>query len=514
MVQLAENAVELRQIKKYFGSIKANDGVNLSVRAGEIHAILGENGSGKSTLMNVLSGLYMPDAGEIRIDGHQVIFHSPGEAAEAGIGMVHQHFKLADALKAWENIAAGAGSGVCLNRKKAIREILNMCKKYGLLIDPEQKVAAMTIGEKQTVEILKVLYKGARILILDEPTAVLTVQESERLFAVLREMKADGCTIILITHKLREVLAVSDRVTVLRKGIQIETLESSKTTPEQLSVLMVGRGVDGSALYTDVSAAEKEAVLKIKDLAVGERKKGLRLHVEDLEIFDHEIFGVAGIAGSGQKELCDAITGLLPFSGSIRFKGRELAGMDAGNMQRKGIRIAYVPEDRLGMGLAGSMSIIDNVGLRTYRESRGLLVDRKKMRQKTERLLEDYQVNARDPGQRVGQLSGGNIQKVLLGRELGTEADLLIAAYPARGLDIASSRFVYEKLNEEKRKGRAVLLVSEDLDDLLSICDRIAVMHGGEILDILVPKQTDKEKIGLLMMGKKKKTGENMHVQD
>lgn len=506
---MEQPVVELRQIKKHFGTVKANDGVDLSVFAGEIHAILGENGSGKSTLMNILSGLYAPDAGEIRMDGHPVSIRSPKDAMDKGIGMIHQHFKLVEALSAWENIVGGMQGQLFLHRKDVVRRIGELCRKYHLQMDPEKKVYAMTIGEKQTVEIVKALYRKARIMILDEPTAVLTAQEAGRLFEILREMRANGCAVIIITHKLQEVMDISDRVTVLRRGVSVCSMPTADSTPEQLAELMVGRAIDISIPYVEIQE-KKEPVLSIRDLRITDKATHTdRLNISALDICSYEILGVAGVADSGQKELCEAISGIQKATGSVQLKGTELIGLDPKAMRKKNIQIGFVPEDRLGMGLANGLSISENVVLRTYRSGKGLFLDRKEELRQANDLVERYNISTSSVQQAIQSLSGGNIQKVLLGREINRNTDFLMVAYPVRGLDIGASDFIYERLNEEKKKGVAVLMIGEDLDVLLGICDRIAVLHSGRLMDVVDAKATTKEQLGLLMMGQ-----EVRHVED
>lgn len=496
-------AVELKEIRKYFGTVKANDGVDLVAKRGEILAVLGENGSGKSTLMNILSGLYSPDGGEIRIDGKQVLMTSPKDALQKGVGMIHQHFKLAEALTAWENIVGGLKNGLFLRKKTIISRINDLCGKYHLSVDPEKKIYDMSIGEKQTVEIVKALYRGASIMILDEPTAVLTAQETRKLFDILREMRANGCAVIIITHKLQEVMDISDRVTVLRRGKSVASLLTKDARAGELAELMVGRAMDLSVPYEETEEARKVPVLEIKNLHTGAKGHAGRLDIPELTVRSCEIVGVAGIAGSGQKELCDAITGLYPAKGSIKLKGEELVGKTPRMMRNEGIQIGYVPEDRLGMGLASGRSISANAVLRSYQENKGLLLDKKAEKEKADKLIKDYQVSTTGSGAEIQTLSGGNIQKVLLGREIDRGADFFIAAYPVRGLDIGASDFIYEKLNEEKKKGVAILFIGEDLDVLLAICDRIAVLHDGRLMAVVDAKKTTKEKLGLLMMGEK-----------
>ena len=493
--------VELKKIEKHFGPVKANDGVDLTIRAGEIHAILGENGSGKSTLMNILSGLYAPDGGKICLHGETVSIRSPKDAMDKGIGMIHQHFKLVDTLPAWENIVGGIRGRTFLRKKTVIAEIRALCEKYKLQLDPEKYIRQMTIGEKQTVEIVKALYRKAEVMILDEPTAVLTTQETERLFNILREMRANGCAVIIITHKLQEVMDISDRVTTLRKGVSVDTRLTSACTPELMAELMVGHAIDITVPYAAIPQEQKEPVLSIRDLKVSSRSKGERLNIRELDICSYEVMGIAGVADSGQKELCEAITGMQKATGSVKLKGTELLGMNPRSMLKKNIQIGFVPEDRLGMGLANGMDISDNVALRTYRDEKGLLLNKKEEARQAQELMENYSVSAAGVHQPIQMLSGGNIQKVLLGREIGRGAEFFIAAYPVRGLDIGASDFIYEKLNEEKKKGVAILFVGEDLDVMLGICDRIAVLHDGKLMGVVDAKSVTKEQLGLMMMG-------------
>ena len=497
------SVVELRKIQKRFGPVKANDGVDLVIRRGEIHAILGENGSGKSTLMTILSGLYLPDGGEILADGVPITIRSPKDAMERGIGMIHQHFKLVEALSAWENIVGGMRHGLFLSQKKIIAQISALCAKFQLQLHPEKKVQCMTIGEKQTLEIVKVLYRGAEIMILDEPTAVLTTQEAEKLFDILRVMKANGCAVIIITHKLHEVMNISDRVTVLRKGVSVASVATRETTPEQLAGLMVGREIDITLPYVSVPREKKDTVLAIRDLCVQEKGAGRKLNIPALEVNAYEILGVAGVADSGQSELCNAIAGLQKAGGSIRLNGRELIGMSPRAMRRQGVQFAFVPEDRLGTGLAEGLSVSDNVSLRSYHAEKGLFLDKKAELRRAEKLIGDYHVSASGATQMIQNLSGGNIQKVLLGREIDRSVNFIIAAYPVRGLDIGASDFIFNKLNEEKQKGAAILFVGEDLDALLGVCDRIEVLHGGELMGVVNAKTAAKSQLGLMMMGQK-----------
>lgn len=497
--------IELKNITKSFGSVIANNKINLQVKRGEIHALLGENGSGKSTLMNILSGIYTPDEGEVYIGGTKVKFRSPGDAIAAKIGMIHQHFKLVEVISAKENIAAGTRKELFVKNKKLKEEIADLGNKYGLLVDPDKKVYNMSISEKQTVEILKVLYRGADVLILDEPTAVLTPQETRALFKILKNMKECGCAIIIITHKLNEVMEVSDRVTVLSKGESVLTVDTSDIDEKKLTEKMVGKTISLDIERPLINEENKSVLLDIKNLTVVNKQGHKMLKDVSLNIKSSEIHGIAGVAGSGQKELCEAIAGISPVkSGKIFLDNTNITGMSPRIMKKKNIILGFIPEDRLGMGLVSGMDIIDNILLKFYQNMKGLFIDRKWGRKKASEIVEKYNVSTPGVDQMINKLSGGNIQKVLLAREIEQEAKLLITAYPVRGLDIGASYSIYDLLNEQKKKNVGILFVGEDLDVLLAICDRISVMYEGEIMADLDAASTTKEEIGLLMMGKRK----------
>lgn len=497
--------IRLSGVTKTFGPVVANNNISLDVRKGEIHALLGENGSGKSTLMSILSGIYQPDRGTIFLGERQRVFASPKDAIDAGIGMVHQHFKLVEVLSAKENIIAGQKGSFFIGGKELTRRISAIAEKYGLSIDPDKKIYNMSVSEKQTVEILKVLYRGADVLVLDEPTAVLTPQEIRVLFQILRNMKNEGCAVIIITHKLGEVMDISDRVTVLRKGESIQTVNTAETNIRALTEYMVGRPISLDLTCPKVDPAVKHTILEVKNLTV----RSAVDHIDVLKklsfsLSSGEILGVAGIAGSGQKALCEAITGLEKVaSGDIVFNGEPLVGVTPKDIIKKGISMSFVPEDRLGMGLIGGMDITDNVLLKSYQNMPGQFIDRKSGREKAEEIIKQYDINTTGPAQIVKKLSGGNIQKVLLGREIALCPQLLITAYPVRGLDIGASYNIYDMLNEQKQKGVGILFIGEDLDILLQLSDRIMVLHSGEVMDIVDPKTTTKEEIGMLMMGHK-----------
>lgn len=497
--------VELRDITKTFGSVAANRKVSLTVRRGEILALLGENGSGKSTLVNMLSGIYTPDSGSILIDGKERFFSSPEDAIESGIGMVHQHFKLIPVMTARENIAVGEKGGFFVDEKKITERIYQVEKRFGLVTNPDKKIYAMSVGEKQTVEILKVLYRGANVLILDEPTAVLTPQETERLFSILRKMREEDCAIVIITHKLNEVMAISDRVTVLRRGESVGTVNTAETTPRELTELMVGGPVDLSIRREAPgpgSGPGEAPMLAVEALTVIDEEDVRLLDSVSFELRGGEILGVAGIAGSGQKELCETIAGLQRAdSGSVRFLGDEVLGHSPRDIIRKGISMSFIPEDRLGMGLVAGMDITDNILLKSYNANKGPFVDRAGGRAHAERIVREYDISTPSVSHVVRKLSGGNIQKVLLGREIELGPRLLITAYPVRGLDIGASITIYDMLNAQKRNGVAILFIGEDLDVLMELSDRIMVMNNGRVTGIVDPRAVSKEDIGLLMMG-------------
>lgn len=492
-------AIECKKITKTFGQVVANDGIDLNVKYGEILALLGENGSGKTTLMNMLSGIYHPDSGQIFIGGREVKINSPVDAMNLGIGMIHQHFKLVEAFQAMDNIILGT-KGRKEKSKITSDKIKAISHTYGLEIEPEKYVCNMSVSEKQTVEILKVLYKGAEILILDEPTAVLTPQETEKLFQILRKMKEKGCAIIIITHKLQEVLSISDRVTILRKGKSIDTVETAGCDARKLTELMVGRPV---SLEIEHPKVEKcETILKVVDLTVVKADGSRAIDDISFDIRRGEILGVAGVAGSGQKELCETIAGLMhPKQGAILFNKENLLGKTPSEIIEKGVSMSFVPEDRLGMGLVASMGMTDNMLLKSYQKGRGPFINRKPARELADRLIKKLDIVTPGSEIPVRLLSGGNVQKVLLGREIESSPTVLITAYPVRGLDINSSYTVYDLLNEQKQKNVAVMYIGEDLDVLLELSDRIMVLCHGRITGIVEASKTTKEEIGMMMTG-------------
>ncbi len=491
-------AIELKQITKTFGSVVANNRIDLSVKQGEILALLGENGSGKTTLMNMLSGIYKPDSGSIFIDGQPVTINSPEDAIRLGVGMIHQHFKLVEALSATDNIILGSRNRGIFLQKSRSGKIKEISSRFGLEIDPEKFVYQMSVSEKQTVEIIKVLYRKADILILDEPTAVLTPQETRKLFEILRRMKQEGCAVIIITHKLNEVLEISDRVTILRKGESVATVTTAKTNAQELTELMVGRPVELSIDHPDTFFEEN--LLEIHHLTVG-NEDGVDM-VKDIS-FDlnrGEILGVAGVAGSGQKELCEALAGLLPVKkGAVLYKNENIIGKTPNEIIKMGISMSFIPEDRLGMGLAASMGIVDNMLLKSYHEGEGPFVSKKGARELAKRIVKQLDIVTPGIDTPVRRLSGGNVQKVLLGREIESQPNVLITAYAVRGLDINSSYTIYDALNEQKLKGVGVLFIGEDLDVMLELCDRILVLCHGRVTGIVKTGEATKEQLGLLM---------------
>jgi simple sugar transport system ATP-binding protein len=501
----------MRGITKRFGGVTANREARLTIQPGEILALLGENGSGKTTMMNMLSGLYYPDEGAIFVRGEAVSIRSPRDAFALGIGMVHQHFKLVETFTAAENILLGLPGerGRRYNLLQAVLDLQDISVQYGFDVDLRKKVYDMAVSEKQTVEILKVLYRGAEILILDEPTAVLTPQETEKLFAVLRTMRDHGKSVVIITHKLNEVMAISDRVTVLRRGAYVETLATRDATVGGLAEAMVGRAVTLDIRRSEVRNPKLR--LSVEGLSCRDGQGLSMLKNVSFEAYGGEILGIAGIAGSGQRELCEAIAGLQKVeAGKIGYfpedgetaagdGRRELVGLSPTAIQTLGVRLAFVPEDRLGMGLVGSMGMVGNMLLKTYSAGKSFFMDTKPSRKLAEEVREKLEVSTPDVSTPVQRLSGGNVQKVLLGREIASKPSVLLAAYPVRGLDIHSSYRIYELLSEQKEAGAAVLYVGEDLDVLLELCDRILILCGGEVSALADARRVTKEEVGLFM---------------
>jgi len=495
-------AVKMRNISKTFGTIRANVNVDLDIYRGEILALLGENGSGKTTLMNMLSGIYYPDSGTIYIDDREAVINTPREAFEYGIGMIHQHFKLVDVMTATENIVLGLHDGK-YDLKAAADRIREICGTYGFEVDPDQKIYDMSVSQKQTVEIVKVLYRGADILILDEPTAVLTPQETDKLFAVLRNMRDDGKAIVIITHKMHEVEDLSDRVAVLRKGEYVGDMMTKDTNAQEMTNMMVGRSV--SLNIERPEPVDPKPRIEVKDLTVRSEDGILKLDHVSFEARAGEILGVAGISGSGQKELLEAIAGLQKTeSGSISYidpdgKTMDITSMDPLKIAKLGVVLSFIPEDRLGMGLLGSMDIPANMMLRSYRQGGHLFTDTKKPKALAEKVVSELEVVTPGLSTPVRRLSGGNVQKVLVGREIALAPTVLLTAYAVRGLDINSSYMIYHLLNEQKERGVAVIYVGEDLDVLVELCDRILVLCGGRVSGVEDGRMTDKRKIGMMM---------------
>ena len=496
------HAIELKNITKRFGSNVANDSVDLYVDSGVIMSLLGENGSGKTTLMNMLAGIYFPDEGQIFVDGKEVSIRDPKDAYDNGIGMIHQHFKLIDIFTAAENVALGIDEGK-YDLKKVAEGVKEISDKYGFDIDPNKKIYEMSVSEKQTVEIIKVLYRGANILILDEPTAVLTPQETEKLFHIIKAMKEDGKAIILITHKLNEVMAVSDVVAVLRKGKHIKTVKTSETTAQELTEMMVGRAVSLNIKRTD--PVDPKPRLTVAELTCRDSEGVSKLDNVGFIAYGGEILGIAGIAGSGQKELLEAIAGLRHITnGSIIYtpEGKtpeELVGKSPIEIKEAGVALAFVPEDRLGMGLVGGMGMTENMMLRTWNKGKSFFVNRKEPQAVAEQVYEFLEVATPSIDYPVRKLSGGNVQKVLVGREIASSPSVLMSAYAVRGLDINTSYTIYNLMGEQKEKGVAVIFVGEDLDVLLALCDRILVLCDGKVSGVVDARTATKEEIGLLM---------------
>lgn len=499
-----EAAVRMCEITKTFGPTVANDKVCLDIFRGEILALLGENGSGKTTLMNMLSGIYYPDAGQVFVDGKEVSIRSPKDAFDLGIGMIHQHFKLVDVLTAAENIILGMPGKGRLDMKAVDEKIREICSLYGFDVDPKQKIYDMSVSQKQTVEIVKLLYRGADILILDEPTAVLTPQETDKLFAVLRNMRDDGKAIIIITHKLHEVEDLSDRVVTLRRGQYVGDVATKDTNAAEMTNMMVGKSV--SLNIDRPEPKDPTPRIAVEGLTVRDSDGILKLSDVSFTVNSGEILGIAGISGCGQKELLETIAGLQTAeSGSIIYfdpkTGAEiqLVGRSPMDICSMGVALSFVPEDRLGMGLVGNMDLTDNMMLRSFRCGKSVFTDRKTPRELAQRVVEELDVNTPGVTTPVRRLSGGNVQKVLVGREIASNPTVLMTAYAVRGLDINSSYTIYDLINRQKQQGVAVIFVGEDLDVLLELCDRILVLCGGKVSGVVPGREADKHEVGMLM---------------
>ena len=506
-------AVELKGITKTFGSIVANSDCSLTVEKGEILSVLGENGSGKTTLMNMLAGIYFPDAGQIFVNGEEVVIRSPKDAFKYNIGMIHQHFKLVDVFTATENIVLGMHDEEKFNLAEAEKKVRQITERYGFAVDLKKKIYEMSVSEKQTVEIIKVLYRGANILILDEPTAVLTPQETRRLFDVLRRMREDGKSIIIITHKLHEVLEISDRVVILRKGKNVGNVATKDATEQSLTEMMGGEKID---LHIERTAPkDPQERLRVEHLTV-RNKEGAHV-LEDVNFTTNggEILGIAGISGCGQKELLEAIAGLQASEkgSSIVYKPSDgqavnLVGKSPKAIRSLGIALSFVPEDRLGMGLVGNMDIVDNMMLRSYKRGHTAFLERKRPKDLAENIIKSLEIVTPDANTPVRRLSGGNVQKVLVGREIAQHPTVLMVAYPVRGLDINSSYMIYNLLQKQKESGVSVIFVGEDLDVLGELCDRIMVLNSGRITGIVDGPSATKEELGILMTKRVKEEGE------
>ena len=506
-----ENVIEMREITKIFGEFVANDKINLELRKGEIHALLGENGAGKSTLMNMLAGLLEPTSGEIVVNGKSEKLDSPSKAASLGIGMVHQHFMLVEAFTVAENIILGSevtNKGV-LDLKKANADILELSERYGLAVDPTAKVEDISVGAQQRVEILKTLYRGADILIFDEPTAVLTPAEILELMDIMKTLVKEGKSIILITHKLDEIRAVADRVTVIRRGKSIQTVSIEGATNKDLAEMMVGRSV--SFVTEKEEAQPKEVVLQISDLVVNENRGVPAVKELSLDVRAGEIVGIAGIDGNGQSELIQAITGLRKVkSGSIKIKGQEVVGLSSRKITE--MNVSHVPEDRHRDGLVLEMMLSENIALQTYYKeplSKNGALNYNQINSYARKLMEEFDVRAANEIVPASALSGGNQQKAIIAREVDRNPDLLIVSQPTRGLDVGAIEYIHKRLIDERDKGKAVLVVSFELDEILNLSDRIAVIHDGKIQGIVKPSETNKQELGILMAGGEIKEASN-----
>ncbi|WP_277584219.1 ABC transporter ATP-binding protein [Psychrobacillus antarcticus] len=512
--------IEMLGIRKEFGSFVANDNITLQLKKGEIHALLGENGAGKSTLMNVLFGLYQPEAGEIKVKGKTVKVTDPNVANDLGIGMVHQHFMLVENFTVTENIILGnelTKAGI-VNIKDAAKKIQKLSEMYGLDVDPNEKIEDISVGMQQRVEILKTLYRGADILIFDEPTASLTPQEISELMQIMKRLIQEGKSIILITHKLKEIMDVSDRVTVIRKGEGIGTVVTAETNPNELASLMVGRQVEFKTVKSEANPTD--VTLVIKDLVVADYRGIDKVKGLNLAVRKGEILGIAGIDGNGQSELIEAITGLRKVkAGSVSINGKDITNKKPRKITESGV--GHIPQDRHKHGLVLDFSIGHNIALQTYYQdpiSKNGIMNYSKVSELAQKVIKDYDVRTQGEHTPARALSGGNQQKAIIGREVLRDPELLIAALPTRGLDVGAIEFIHQRLIEQRDKGKAVLLLSFELDEVMNVSDRIAVIYDGQIVDTLLPKETSEQELGLLMAGQKKnsnigKQGETTHVE-
>ena len=498
-----EYVIEMLGIRKQFGDFVANDDITLQLQKGEIHALLGENGAGKSTLMNVLFGLYQPEAGQIKVNGKEVQITDPNKANELGIGMVHQHFMLVENYTVTENIILGSEPTKMglINIRKAAKKVKALSEQYGLNVDPYAKIEDISVGMQQRVEILKTLYRGAEMLIFDEPTASLTPQEIEELIQIMKRLIAEGKSIILITHKLKEIMEVSDRVTIIRKGKGIGTVTTAETNPDQLAEMMVGRQV---VFKTEKTPAHpKEVILQVENLTVTDNRNIERVKNLNLSVRAGEIVGIAGIDGNGQSELIEAITGLRKVSsGKVTLKGKDLTNLKPRKITETGV--GHIPQDRHKHGLVLDYPISYNIALQTYYQkpiSKAGIIDYKEVNKLAKAIIEEYDVRTPSPSTEARALSGGNQQKAIIGREVNRDPELLIAALPTRGLDVGAIEFIHRRLIEQRDKGKAVLLISFELDEVMNVSDSIAVIHDGSIIDTVKPQETTEQKLGLLMAG-------------
>ncbi|WP_270279736.1 ABC transporter ATP-binding protein [Vagococcus bubulae] len=495
--------IEMRNITKQFGDFKANDNINLQIRKGEIHALLGENGAGKSTLMNVLSGLLQPTSGQIYMDGQPVTIANPTDAKRLGIGMVHQHFMLVDAFTVTENIILGdepTKSGV-LDKKKSVEDLKRISKQYGMEVNPDALISDISVGMQQRVEILKTLYRGANILIFDEPTAVLTPQEIDELIMTMKELVKEGKSIIIITHKLDEIKKVADRCTVIRRGKSIETVNVKDVSSQQLADLMVGRSV---SFKTEKEVADpKEVILSVQDLHVKDNRGLEAIKGLDLDVRAGEVVGIAGIDGNGQTELIQAITGLKKIeSGKVMLRDKEITNLKPRQITESSV--GHVPEDRHKYGLVLDMTLSENIALQTYYHepfSKNGVLNYGYMDSYARKLIEEYDVRTTSEHAQAKSLSGGNQQKAIIAREMDRDPELLIVSQPTRGLDVGAIEYIHKRLINHRDKGNAVLVVSFELEEILNVSDRIAVIHAGQIVGIVDPKETTENELGLLMAG-------------
>lgn len=493
--------ISVKNLRKTFGKIIANNNINLDIYGGEIHALLGENGAGKSTLMNMLSGVYTPDSGSIFIEGKEVKFSSPKSAINHGVGMIYQHFRLVEEMSALENILLGQKRGLWFSHNKEIKKIEELSEQFELTVNLKKLIKDMSVSERQNLEILKVLYRGAKILILDEPTTVFTDEDTKKLFNIMRKMKEKGCAIIFISHKMDEVMEISDKITVLRKGETVETLEKSNTNPKELTSVMVGKAVDLSIERDRV--LQGDVILEVKDLSIENNEAIKVIKNITFNLRAGEVLGVAGIAGSGQKELCEGISGIQKIkSGTITIEGENIVGKSPREIINRGISMSFIPEDRLGMGLVASMGMVENLLLKDYHRQKGFILNRTGVTEKSKELLKQFQIKTPDIHYPIKNLSGGNIQKVLVGRELSAKPKVLIMAYPVRGLDINTCYNIYNLINEQKKKGTGILYFGEDLDVLIKLCDRIMVICNGEVIGVLNGEEATRERLGMMMVGK------------